>query len=179
MTATEYVVLVDEQDNEIGAAEKLSAHQQNLLHRAFSVFVFRFNKDSGQPEVLLQQRALHKYHSPGLWTNTCCSHPRPGESVLEGGKRRLFEEMGIEVELRDVGSFHYNAHFSNGLAENELDHVLVAWVDNIDINANPDEVNHWEWMSVFELKQRLEATPENYTAWIKQALEIAQHESKG
>src|SRR3990167_1504236 len=111
---TDQVILVDENDTAIGTAEKLAAHEQNLLHRAFSIFIFR---DSPQRELLLQQRALGKYHSPGLWTNTCCSHPRPGEAILEAGKRRLQEELGLTSELSDLGWFHYNAHFPNGLSE--------------------------------------------------------------
>src|SRR5262249_52461597 len=118
MTATEYVILVDEENRQTGLAEKLEAHQKNLLHRAFSAFIFRRNSNI---EVLLQQRALHKYHSPGLWTNTCCSHPRAGESILAAGKRRLQEEMGVTAELADLGWFQYNAHFENGLSEHEID----------------------------------------------------------
>ncbi len=119
MTATEcialeQVILVDEQDRDIGVAEKLLAHQKNLLHRAFSVFIFRQSPGS-HLELLLQQRALHKYHSGGLWTNTCCSHPRPGETVIEAGQRRLREELGVVTPLADNGWFQYNAHFSNGL----------------------------------------------------------------
>lgn len=173
MTATEYVVLVDEYDNEIGTAEKLLAHQQNLKHRAFSVYVFRTNPDSGQIELLLQQRALHKYHSPGLWTNTCCSHPRPGESVLAAGERRLKEEMGIHVKLKDVGSFQYIAHFSNGLVENELDHVLVGWVESIEIKANKDEVNAWKWILISDLESQLKASASEFTAWFAQGLKMA------
>src|SRR5437763_15816865 len=112
MTATEYIVLVDAQDREIGIAEKLSAHEKNLLHRAFSVFIFR---QTPAFELLLQQRAMNKYHSPGLWTNTCCSHPRSGEEITAAGGRRLQEELGIVTPLKDVGWFHYNAHFPNGL----------------------------------------------------------------
>src|SRR3990167_3018254 len=105
MTATEYVILVDEHDQEIGQAEKLSAHQKNLLHRAFSIFIFH---RTPQLELLLQQRALVKYHSAGLWTNTCCSHPHPGETVIQAGERRLQEEIGIRTSLKDLGWFHYN-----------------------------------------------------------------------
>src|SRR3989338_4869056 len=123
MTATEYVILVDDHDQEIGYAEKLSAHKKNLLHRAFSVFIFR-----KQPrlELLLQQRALKKYHSAGLWTNTCCSHPRPGENIMQAAERRLYEELTIKTPLQDLGWFHYNAHFQNALSENEIDHVLLG-----------------------------------------------------
>lgn len=171
MTATEYVVLVTPEDQEIGLAEKLEAHQKNLLHRAFSVFIFRTNN---KLELLLQQRALHKYHSPGLWTNSCCSHPRAGESVLAAGKRRLHEELGMVAELRDVGSFHYTAHFSNGLSENELDHVLVGEVDeSAVIAANPDEVHSYRWVTINELRQEIVETPDAFTPWFSEALEMA------
>src|SRR5207237_2208441 len=119
----DYVILVDEKNQPIGQAEKMQAHRENLLHRAFSVFIVR---NESQPEILLQQRARHKYHSPLLWTNTCCSHPHLGESVIEAGKRRLQEELGISAELKDLGWFQYNAHFDNGLSEHEIDHVLIG-----------------------------------------------------
>jgi isopentenyl-diphosphate delta-isomerase len=168
MTATEYVILVDEQNNEIGQAEKLAAHQNNLLHRAFSVFIFR---KQPQLELLIQQRALHKYHSPGLWTNTCCSHPRLGESVIEAGKRRLAEELGVKAELQDLGWFKYNAHFPNGLSEHEIDHVLVGYVAaDQAIEANPEEVQAYRWITVEDVEQELAAHPEQFTPWFKQAL---------
>lgn len=175
MTATEYgteqVVLVDEQNHEIGLAEKMLAHEQNLLHRAFSVFIFRPGK---HPELLLQQRALHKYHSPGLWTNTCCSHPRQGEDIITAGKRRLREEIGLEIEtLNDLGWFHYNAHFPNGLSENEIDHVLVGTMDpSVIFNINPDEVHAYRWISIADLEKELATYPEQFTPWLAQALEI-------
>jgi isopentenyl-diphosphate delta-isomerase len=135
MTATEHVILVDEYDNPIGTAEKLEAHRESLCHRAFSVFILR---NSNGLEVLLQQRAKHKYHSPLLWTNTCCSHPRPGEEVIAAGQRRLKEEMGLEIALKSLGSFHYIAHFDNGLTENEVDHVLVGYWNQEPIMPNPN-----------------------------------------
>lgn len=176
MTATEcvkpdYVILVDEQDREIGQAEKMVAHQQNLLHRAFSVFIFRKNP---QIEILLQQRALHKYHSPGLWTNTCCSHPRSGESVIAAGLRRLQEELGISAELKDLGWFQYNAHFNNGLSEHEIDHVLVGNVAaDIQITPNPEEVHAYRWISVQDLRAEYASAPQLFTPWMMQALEMA------
>lgn len=171
MTATEYVVLVDLEDHEIGTAEKLAAHEQCLLHRAFSVFIFR---KEPKLQLLLQQRALHKYHSPGLWTNTCCSHPRPGESIVDASKRRLKEELGFSAELKDVGAFHYVAHFPNGLAENELDHVLVGNVPaDIVITPNADEVHTYRWCTLEELAAELAAHPDRFTPWFKQALEMA------
>lgn len=169
MTATEYVVLVDENDHEIGLAEKIEAHKKCLLHRAFSVFIFR---DSPQKELLLQQRALHKYHSPGLWTNTCCSHPRQGESVIDAGERRLKEEMGFSTTLTSTGWFHYTAHFSNGLSENEIDHVLTGTIaTDTAIKPNPDEVNAIRWINLPDLKQALQEHPEQFTPWLAKALQ--------
>ncbi len=171
MTATEYVVLVDADDQEIGKAEKLAAHTENLLHRAFSVFVFKQGK---QLELLLQQRALTKYHSPGLWTNTCCSHPRSGEAVLEAAKRRLQEELGFVVDLKNVGKFQYNAYFNNGLSEHEIDHVLIGFAPaDLVIHPNPDEVHTTKWITLPELEAHLDDQPTLYTPWIRQAYEIA------
>jgi isopentenyl-diphosphate Delta-isomerase len=169
MSATEHVVLVDENDNETGIAEKLQAHQDNLRHRAFSIFIFRH---SPQPELLLQQRADGKYHSAGLWTNTCCSHPQPGESVLAGGERRLKEEMGISAPLQSLGWFHYIAHFPNGLTENEIDHVLVGVIENTVIKPNPAEVKDYRWVSMVDLKQEIAENPDRFTPWLALALEI-------
>ncbi len=171
MTATEYVVLVDEQDHEIGQAEKLSAHQNNQLHRAFSIFIFRQRESL---EVLLQQRALDKYHSAGLWTNACCSHPRPGEGIVSAGERRLKEELGISCELEDRAWFCYNAHFPNGLSEHELDHVLVGYFDDQQvIKPNPAEVHAYRWIGIETLREELAAKPAQFTPWFAQALEIA------
>lgn len=169
-TATEYVILVDENDQETGQAEKLAAHQNNLLHRAFSVFIF---KDTAKRELLLQQRALDKYHSGGLWTNTCCSHPRPGENILHAGERRLQEELGIHSSLQDMGWFHYNAFFPNQLSENEIDHVLVGIVSpDIIIQANPKEVHAYRWITIASLKMEMTQHPEQFTPWLKQALSL-------
>lgn len=176
MTATEsiapeYVILVDEHDNEVGMAEKLSAHQKNQLHRAFSVFIFR---RTPHLELLLQQRALDKYHAEGLWTNTCCSHPRSGEEIVAAGERRLKEELGIHATLKNVGWFHYNAHFANGLSENEIDHVLIGIVPaDINIAPNPEEVHDYRWISLDELERELVLQSENFTPWFVQALGIA------
>lgn len=171
MTATEYVVLVDDQDREIGTAEKLSAHKNNLLHRAFSVFIFR---DTPERELLVQQRALTKYHCPGLWTNTCCSHPRQGEDILLAGERRLKEEMGIAANLQHAGTFRYNAHFSNGLSENELDHVLVGTIPpETAIQPHPDEAQAYRWMTLPELERELTENPAAFTPWFAEALALA------
>lgn len=171
MTATEYIVLVDEQDQEIGTAEKLAAHEKNQLHRAFSIFIFR---DGKQPEFLLQQRALTKYHSPGLWTNTCCSHPHPGEDTLSAGKRRLEQELAMKVDdLTDIGWFKYNAHFDNGLSEHEIDHVLIGKVPaDIQFELIPEEVNATRWVTIDQIESELAAEPEKFTPWLKEALEM-------
>ncbi len=157
--AEEQVVLVDAQDNPIGLMGKLEAHQKGVLHRAFSVFVL-----NDQNELMLQQRALHKYHSPGLWTNTCCSHQRSGESNIQAGTRRLQEEMGFTTELTELTSFIYKAPFDNGLTEHELDHIMMGRY-NSSPNINPDEVADWKWMSIEEVKKDVDAHPERYTVW--------------
>ena len=184
MSATQYitghglplradVILVDENDREIGAAQKLEAHQRNLLHRAFSVFIFR---QTSHCELLLQQRALHKYHSPGLWTNTCCSHPRPGEKTIAAGERRLHEELGIRISLKHLGTFHYNAHFANGLSENEIDHVLVGTAEEgLVITPNKEEVHAYRWVRLDALEDEIHAYPERFTPWFAQALALAVH----
>ena len=157
----EYVILVDENDQEIGKMEKQEAHEKGLLHRAFSVFVFNENK-----ELLLQQRALTKYHSAGLWTNTCCSHPRIGETIEQAAHRRLMEEMGFDCDLSTKTSFIYKAAFENGLTEHEFDHVLVGSF-NGEINFNPTEVKNFKWINLEELQIDLLQNNQNYTAWFK------------
>ena len=170
MTATEYIILVDANDREIGVDEKLAAHEKNLLHRAFSIFIFRENP---QLELLLQQRAFGKYHSGGLWTNTCCSHPRPGENILNAGERRLQEELGMKAKLKDLGWFHYNAHFENGLAENEIDHVLIGFVpENIEFHANPEEIHTTRWVTIQALEHEMKEAASKFTPWLKEALEM-------
>lgn len=162
---TEQVILVDEQDNALGSMEKLEAHQKGLLHRAFSVFVFN---DKG--ELLLQQRAASKYHSPNLWTNTCCSHPRPNEHTLQAANRRLKEEMGIETELQLKGSFIYKANFDTGLTEHEFDYVFTG-ISNAQPTINKDEVENFVWLSLDEIKSQLKSNPEKFTVWFKIAVE--------
>lgn len=157
----EYVILVNENDEQIGTMPKLEAHEKALLHRAFSVFIF-----NSKNELMLQQRAKHKYHSPLLWTNTCCSHQRIGESNIEAGKRRLMEEMGFSTELQETISFIYRAPFDNGLTEHELDHILIGQF-NDEPKINPDEVEAWKWMSLEAVKSDLEQYPERYTAWFQ------------
>ena len=157
----EKVILVNEKDEQIGLMEKIEAHEKALLHRAFSVFVY-----NDKNEVMLQQRALSKYHSPGLWTNTCCSHQREGESNIDAGKRRLMEEMGFTTELEETISFIYKAPFDNGLSEHEFDYILIGKYDG-EPNINPDEVAAWKWMSLETIKKDLQENPANYTAWFK------------
>ena len=157
----EKVILVSETDDQLGLMGKMEAHKKGALHRAFSVFVF--NKKG---ELMLQQRALDKYHSPGLWTNTCCSHQRDGESSLEAGKRRLNEEMGFHCDLEEVFWFIYSAAFDNGLTEHELDHVMVGYYDN-DPVINPQEVASFKWMPLDKVKLDIAEHPEKYTEWFK------------
>ena len=155
------VILVDVNDNQIGLMPKLEAHEKGVLHRAFSVFIFNNNG-----ELMLQKRALTKYHSPGLWTNTCCSHQREGESNIYSAKRRLSEEMGFVTELQEKTSFIYKAKFDNGLIEHELDHIIVGNYNQSPI-INSFEVDRWKWMSMEDIKNNIKDQPYNYTAWFK------------
>ncbi len=161
----EYVILVNELDQEIGQMEKQEAHEKALLHRAFSVMVF-----NSEGEMLLQQRAMNKYHSGGLWTNTCCSHPRPGEEVEKAAHRRLMEEMGFDCDLKLHQTFIYKAPFDNGLTEHELDHVFVG-----EYNENPafnlDEVNDYQWIKLSDLYDQLKSDPEKFTVWFRMIME--------
>ena len=157
----ELVVLVDEKNNQIGLMPKMEAHEKALLHRAFSVFVF--NKKG---ELMLQQRAASKYHSPLLWTNTCCSHQRNGESNIQAGERRLQEEMGFTTSLNEVFSFIYKAPFENGLTEHEFDHVLIGYFDE-EPNINQEEVEEYKWMMLEDVKAEIENNSSEYTAWFK------------
>lgn len=157
----EQVILVNENDEKIGLMPKQEAHEKGVLHRAFSVFVF-----NEKNELMLQQRALHKYHSPGLWTNTCCSHQRDRETSLEAGKRRLFEEMGFSTDLKETTSFIYKAPFDNGLTEHELDHILIGNFEGIP-TINKEEVASWKWMDLEDVKKDIQNNPEIYTAWFK------------
>lgn len=155
------VILVDENDLVIGTMPKLEAHEKGLLHRAFSVFIFNDKR-----ETMLHQRADGKYHSPGLWSNTCCSHPREGETNVQAGERRLQEEMGFSVPLKKVFSFMYKTDFSNGLTEHEFDHVLIGkW--NKDPNMNPEEVKDWKWVDMEVVRNDVKDNPNNYTVWFQ------------
>jgi len=157
----EKVLLVDTQDRVLGIMPKLEAHQKGVLHRAFSVFIL-----NRQNALMLQQRAWDKYHSPGLWTNTCCSHQREGEDSLAAGKRRLQEEMGLEAPLTPLFTFIYKAPFDNGLTEHELDHVLLGYSEQSP-NPNPQEVADWQWMPLEEVQRKLTEQPEQFTVWFK------------
>lgn len=155
------VILVDKNDNQIGLMPKMEAHSKGLLHRAFSIFIIN-NKN----ELMLQKRAFDKYHSPGLWTNTCCSHPIEGENILFAGKRRLKEEMGFSTELTEVFHFIYKAPVDNGLIEFELDHVLIGkYYKDPVININ--EVSDWKWMSIDLIEKDLKINTSIYTVWFK------------
>lgn len=157
----EMVILVNENDEKLGLMPKLEAHQKGILHRAFSVFIF-----DEKGNLMLQQRALEKYHSPGLWTNTCCSHQRDGETSLEAGRRRLLEEMGFTVPLKETTTFIYKAPFDNGLTEHELDHILVGNYEGIP-KINNEEVASWKWMHIEAIKSDIAIQPQLYTAWFK------------
>ena len=157
----EMVILVDKHDNQLGLMEKIEAHKKAVLHRAVSVFILNDNN-----ELLIQQRALSKYHSPALWTNTCCSHPRDGESVLDAGARRLKEEMGFETKLDSLLSFVYRAKFDNGLTEHEFDHVLFGYY-NDDPSINKLEVMDWKWVNLDFLKNDIITNSDLYTIWFK------------
>jgi isopentenyl-diphosphate Delta-isomerase len=157
----EQVVLVDEQDNETGIMEKLQAHLEGRLHRAISVFIY-----NSEGALLLQQRAPGKYHSAGLWTNTCCSHPRPGETAIDAARRRLYEEMGIGCELKEVFSFVYKARLENDLTEHEYDHVFAGVTDAVP-SPDESEVSGWKYVNTDTLAADIETNPEQYTEWFK------------
>lgn len=157
----ENVILVNEQDQQIGLMPKLEAHQKAVLHRAFSVFIL-----NDKHEIMLQQRAHQKYHSPLLWTNTCCSHQRAGETNLEAGKRRLSEEMGFETGLQELFHFIYKAPFDNGLTEHEFDHVMIGRY-NGEPKINTEEVEAWKWMAIEDVKSDMQNHPEIYTVWFR------------
>ena len=157
----EEVILVNELDEPIGLMPKLEAHQKAVLHRAFSVFVL-----NDQNEIMLQQRAHHKYHSPLLWTNTCCSHQRNGETNIEAGSRRLFEEMGFQTDLKELFHFIYKAPFDNGLTEHELDHVMIGYY-NGSPNINHEEVEDWKWMKIEDVKTDMLVNAAIYTVWFR------------
>ena len=157
----EKVILVNEQDEPIGLMPKMEAHEKGVLHRAFSVFVL-----NEANEIMLQQRAAQKYHSPLLWTNTTCSHQRQGETNIQAGTRRLREEMGFTTELKELFSFIYKAPFDNGLTEHELDHVMIGYY-NEEPNINREEAESWKWMAIDAVKDDMQQHPEQYTVWFR------------
>lgn len=171
----EKVILVNERDEPLGLMEKMEAHEKGLLHRAFSVFVV-----DDENNLLLQQRAIIKYHSGGLWTNTCCSHPRQNETTLEAAHRRLIEEMGFDCDLKPLTTFIYKAELDHGLTEHELDHVFIGqWRGRPLINK--EEVENFKWMHVDDVEADIAANPDKYTAWFKiiyqEFLNHVRHES--
>jgi isopentenyl-diphosphate delta-isomerase len=161
----EYVILVDKDDNETGREEKLKAHIEGKLHRAFSIFVFNKKR-----ELLLQKRASGKYHCGGLWSNSCCSHPRPGEQMDEAIHRRLAEEMGFDCRMAHTGKAAYKIAFKNKLTEHEIDHVFAGEYEG-EIHPNPSEVSEYKWISVDALKKDILQNPEKYTPWLRIILE--------
>jgi isopentenyl-diphosphate delta-isomerase type 1 len=165
------VILVDSQDQAIGVADKLEAHQQGWLHRAFSVFVTR--QQNQQLEILMQQRQINKYHGGGLWTNTCCSHPQPEESVINAAERRLQEELGFTVPLTEIGVFTYRAEFSNGLIEHEVDHVLIGeFNNNLEIKPNVNEVMSYRWLTLADAAHEYRLNSAAFTPWFAEALAL-------
>jgi isopentenyl-diphosphate delta-isomerase len=162
----EMVILVNEHDEPIGLMEKMEAHEKGVLHRAFSILIF-----NSEGEMLLQQRALSKYHSPGLWTNACCSHPRNGETILEAANRRLSEEMGMQTELSVLTRFIYKADFDNGLTEHELDYV-VKGITNENPTINPEEVNDYRWINTADLSKWVKASPTDFTVWFLELFKL-------
>ena len=163
------VILVNENDEQIGKMEKMEAHRRGVLHRAFSVFIF-----DKQGRMLLQQRAMSKYHSGGLWTNACCSHPKPGEVTIDAARKRLKEEMGFETEIKPLFTFTYNAEFENGLIEHEFDHVYIGNYEG-DIIPNSQEVMAYRYASFEEIESELHRHPEEFTAWFQIALPKINH----
>ena len=155
------VILVNEEDTVLGSVEKMEAHQKALLHRAFSIFIF-----NSKGEMLLQQRALNKYHSGGLWTNACCSHPQPGETTIDAAVKRLQEEMGFTTTITKAFDFIYKVPFENGLTEYEFDHVFVGDYEDV-IHVNPHEVSDYCYKTIVEIRSSLESHPQKYTAWFK------------
>jgi isopentenyl-diphosphate delta-isomerase len=159
--AVKEVILVNESDEAIGAMEKMEAHRLGVLHRAFSVFIFNSNG-----HMLLQQRADTKYHSAGLWTNACCSHPAPGEELRSAAERRLQEELGFKADIKPAFDFIYKASFNNGLTEHEYDHVFVGYYDG-EIRPDQDEVKGWKFVNMDDLAGEMEREPDTFTSWFQ------------
>lgn len=160
----EEIILVDRNDNQIGSCGKVKAHLEGTLHRAFSVFVF-----NSKGELLLQKRAYGKYHSGGLWTNTCCSHPRQSEATEDAAHRRLMEEMGFDCSIKKIFDFYYKVELDTNLYEHEYDHIFMGEYDG-DPRPNPEEVCAWNWISLEELGHMLQHNPKDFTYWFKFAI---------
>ncbi|MCL5436090.1 MAG: isopentenyl-diphosphate Delta-isomerase [Patescibacteria group bacterium] len=158
----EKLILVDRRDRQIGIMEKLEAHKLGRLHRCFSIFI-----TNGKGQTLLQRRALDKYHSGGLWSNSCCGHQRPGEHTLKAGERRLKEEFGIDCRLKKIHTFLYRTEFKNGLIEYEFDHVLTGYFDGTPPQPDPKEILEWKWISLANLQTDIFTSPQDYTYWLK------------
>lgn len=167
------VILVDADDREIGQMAKMQVHELALLHRAFSVMLYR--QHQGQWQFLLQKRQEQKYHCGGFWSNTCCSHPRPGEDTLVAAERRLFEELGIRVLLKEIGAFTYQANFENGLTEHEFDHVFIAEYDALPKNFNRDEISELKWVDAPDLLHSLAFQAAGFTPWLAQVVGYCLH----
>ncbi|KGP75133.1 isopentenyl-diphosphate delta-isomerase [Desulfosporosinus sp. Tol-M] len=163
----ENIIMIDENDNEIGSGNKMHIHKEGILHRAFSIFIF-----NSQGQMLIQKRSRNKYHSGGLWTNTCCSHPRIGENIAVSTHRRLKEEMGFDCELKRTFCFTYFADLDNGFIENELDHVFVGFYDG-ELKPNVLEVEDWKWVSPEGVKIDIKQNPDCYSHWFKLVAERA------
>lgn len=157
----EHVILVDSADQQIGIEDKLKAHQHGKLHRAFSIFLF-----NNRGEMLLQQRSLHKYHSGGLWSNACCSHPQPDETVMASAQRRLLEEVGVICPLQPLFRFEYRAEVGPGLIEHELDQVLLGFYDG-PVIPNRHEVQDYRWLAITELQDEIAQRPQDFTVWFR------------
>jgi isopentenyl-diphosphate Delta-isomerase len=168
---SEQVVLVDKKDNIIDVEEKLKAHQMGVLHRAFSIFILRRNPEL---ELLIQKRALTKYHSGGLWTNSCCGHPRPSETLIEAATRRLKEEIGLSLSLplKEIGVFTYKADVGNNLTEHEIDHIFIGYWEGEPIIPNPEEVETLQWRNLDQTLAEMNQYPSLFTVWVKEGLEM-------
>jgi isopentenyl-diphosphate delta-isomerase len=162
---TEFVILVDEKDNQIGTGEKLDIHRKGILHRAFSILVY-----NSKGEMMLQLRAKTKYHGGGLWTNACCGHPRPGEAVEQAAKRRVMEEMGFECPLTKMFDYIYQVKLDKGMTEHEFLHVFKGTFDGVP-KLNPEEADGWKWISMKDLGEDMKKNPQNYTPWFKLSMD--------
>jgi isopentenyl-diphosphate delta-isomerase len=159
-----HVILVNEKDEETGSMEKMQVHHEGVLHRAFSVFILNSNH-----QMLLQQRADGKYHSPGLWSNACCSHPRPGEETMQSAHKRLMEEMGFDCDFEPLFILRYKSEVGNGLTENEIDHIYIGYYDG-PVTINPEEVKTWRYMDLNALQEWMKEEPEAFTNWFHLAM---------